>query len=110
MRETAKSALRQQAVKAVRQGLPVAQVAQIFEVTERSVSRWLARLANEGQRGLQTRQRSGRPPKISAEQMTRLGRIVQDDTPQQYKLAYALWTLSLIREVISSARAWRWPR
>lgn len=97
---TETSALRLQAIKAVRKGVTVAEVARLFDVTERSMYRWLARFTNEGQRGLQTKERSGRPPKLTPEQMAKLGRIVQDKTPQQFKLPYALWTLSMIREVI----------
>lgn len=94
------SSLRLRAIKAVRKGYRVADVAAMFDVTERTLYRWLARYTNEGQRGLQTRARSGRPPKVTPEEMAWIGRAVQDETPQQFKLPYALWTLSLIRELI----------
>jgi len=93
-------ALRNQAIKAVRKGRRVADVADAFGVTERTLYRWLARYANEGQRGLENRSRSGRPPKVTAEEMAWIGKTVQEETPQQLKLPYALWTLSLIRELI----------
>jgi len=93
-------ALRLQAIKAVRKGRLVADVADAFGVTERTVYRWLARYAGGGQRGLQNLSRSGRPAKVTPEEMAWIGRTVQEETPQQLKLPYALWTLSLIREVI----------
>lgn len=93
-------ALRNQAIKAVRKGRRVADVADAFGVTERTLYRWLARYTSEGQRGLETRSRSGRPPKVTAEEMAWIGKTVQEETPQQMKLSYALWTLSLIRELI----------
>lgn len=97
---TGQQALRNQAIKAVRKGRRVADVADAFGVTERTLYRWLARYANEGQRGLENRSRSGRPPKVTAEEMAWIGKTVQEETPQQLKLPYALWTLSLIRELI----------
>ena len=97
---TGQQALRNQAIKAVRKGRRVADVADAFGVTERTLYRWLARYANEGQRGLENRPRSGRPPKVTAEEMAWIGKTVQEGTPQQLKLPYALWTLSLIRELI----------
>jgi transposase len=97
---TGQQALRNQAIKTVRKGRRVADVADAFGVTERTLYRWLARYANEGQRGLESRSRSGRPPKVTAEEMAWIGKTVQEETPQQLKLPYALWTLSLIRELI----------
>ena len=93
-------ALRLQAIKAIRKGRLVADVADAFGVTERTLYRWLARYASGGQRGLQNLSRSGRPAKVTPEEMAWIGRTVQEETPQQLKLPYALWTLSLIREVI----------
>lgn len=94
------NALRLRAIKAVRNGYRVTDVSAMFDVTERTLYRWLARFASEGQQGLQNRTRSGRPPKVTEEEMAWIGRAVQDETPQQFKLPYALWTLSLIRELI----------
>jgi len=93
-------ALRNQAIKAVHKGRRVADMADAFGVTERTLYRWLARYANEGQRGLENRSRSGRPPKVTAEEMAWIGKSVQEETPQQQNLPYALWTLSLIRGLI----------
>ena len=42
----------------------------------------------------------GAPTKLTAAQMARLARIVRTKTPQQLKFEYALWTLTIIREVI----------
>lgn len=95
-----KQTLRKQAVKAVRRGETVASVAASYGVNERTVFRWLERFANGGQKGLDNRPVSGRPPKISTEQMRWIARTVKDETPQQYKFAYGLWTLSLIRQLI----------
>lgn len=92
--------IRMQAVKAVREGRTVADVAETFGLNERTVFRWLAKFADGGQKALASKPKSGRPPKLSGDQMRWIARTVRDETPQQLKLPYALWTLSLIQELI----------
>lgn len=93
--------MRQQAVKAVRDGQPVAEVASAFGLNIRTVFDWLAKFADGGQNALLAKPIPGRPPKISAEEMRWIARAVKDNTPQQFKFEFGLWTLSLIRELIN---------
>lgn len=93
-------AMRQQAVKAVREGQPVAEVANAFGMNIRTVFNWLAKFADGGQNALLAKPVPGRPPKITADEMRWIARTVKDNTPQQYKFEFGLWTLSLIRELI----------
>lgn len=92
--------LRQQAVNAVRNGQDVNEVAAAYGVNVRSVFRWLTAFANGGQNALLAKPISGRPPKVSEEEMRWLARAVRENTPQQYKFAFGLWTLSLIAALI----------
>ena len=46
--------------------------------------------------GLLAKPVPSRPPKVTPEEMRWIARAVRDDTPQQFKLPYGLWTLSLI--------------
>jgi len=92
--------MRQQAIKAVREGQPVAQVAAAFGVNERSVFRWLASFAEGGQNALLAKPIPGRPSKVTPEQMAWIARTVQDKTPQQLKFEFGLLTLDLIRHLI----------
>ena len=98
--KTAMHAYRMQAIKAVREGRTVADVADAFGVNERSLYRWLSKYAEGGQKALHGQPKSGRPKTLSDSEMRWLARTVRDETPQQMKFPYALWTLQLIREVI----------
>ena len=92
--------MRQQAIKAIREGQDVTTVAAGCGVNVRSVFRWLADFANGGQNALLSKPIPGRPPKVSAEEMRWLAQAVKDHTPLQFKFVFGLWTLSLIAALI----------
>lgn len=92
--------MRQQAVKAIREGQDVSSVAAAYGINVRSVFRWLADFANGGQNALLAKTIPGRPPKVSEEEMRWLAKAVRENTPLQYKFAFGLWTLSLIATLI----------
>ena len=92
--------MRQQAVKAIREGQDVASVAAAYGVNVRSVFRWLADFANGGQNALLSKPIPGRPPKVSVEEMRWLAKAVKDNTPQQFKFVFGLWTLTLVGALI----------
>ncbi len=92
--------MRQQAVKAVREGQTVQSVAAAFGVNQRSVFRWLADFTNGGQNALLAKPIPGRPSKLSAEELSWIANAVRDHNPQQFKFEFGLWTLSLIRHLI----------
>ena len=66
-------------------------------MTIRTVFRWLAAFASGGQKALQAKPIPGRPATRLGEQ---LAGAVRDQTPQQYRFEFALWTLRLIGELI----------
>lgn len=92
--------MRQQAVKAIGEGQTASSVAKAYGVSERTVFRWLASYANGGQKALLAKPIPGRPRKITDEEMRWIANAVKDNSPQQYKFEYGLWTLSLIAELI----------
>lgn len=92
--------MRQQAVKAVRNGETVTSVAAALGVNIRTVFRWLSNFAEGGQNALLAKPIPGRPPKLDGDQLRWIAETVRDKTPWQMKFEFGLWTLSLIGEVI----------
>jgi transposase len=92
--------LRQKAVKAVRNGQTAQGVAETFGLNIRTVFRWLSDYAAGGQRALLNKPIPGRPPKITSEEMRWIAETVRDKSPLQLQFDFALWTLSLIGQVI----------
>jgi len=92
--------MRMQAVKMVKSGMTVSEVAVFFGVTTRSVFSWLAAFASHGQSGLAAKFGSGRPPKVSPEQMQWIASAVKNSTPNQLSFDFGLWTLRLIGQLI----------
>lgn len=92
--------MRQQAVKAVREGATPADLAKAYGVSERTIYAWLAAFASGGQNALLAKPISGRPPKLGPDEMRWIARAVCDNSPQQFKFEFGLWTLSLIGELI----------
>jgi transposase len=62
----------------------------------RSVFRWLAGVVERGQNPLRAKPISGRPPKASEKQMCWQAQAVKDNAALPFRVAYGLWTLSLI--------------
>jgi transposase len=89
-----------QAVKAVREGQAVASVAAAYGLNVRTVFRWLSQFVDGGQNALLAKPIPGRPPKVTPEEMRWIARAVRDETPQQFKFPYGLWTLSLVGKLI----------
>jgi transposase len=92
--------MRQQAVKAVRRGQQSSAVASSFGVNERTVFRWLAAFVSGGQKGLLAKEIPGRPMRLEPKQVEWVAKAIKDQTPQQWKFEYALWTLGLVRRVV----------
>jgi transposase len=92
--------MRQQAVKAVKNGQTAASVATAMGVNIRTVFRWLSDFATGGQNALLAKKITGRPPLVTPDEMRWIAETVRDKTPWQMRLEFGLWTLSLIGEVI----------
>lgn len=79
---------------------PVHVVARVYGVPQRTVFDWLSLYRSGGWDALKEGQRSGRPRKVSAEQMRWVYNAVTLGNPQQYQLEFCLWTLNTLRALI----------
>jgi transposase len=93
--------MRQQAIKAVCEGQTATRVAAAFGLNVRTVFNWLANFSDGGEEALLAKPIPGRPPKVSDEDMRWIAQAVRNHTPQQFGFDYALWTLSIIAQLIN---------
>ena len=92
--------LRRDAVKRVEAGESPEAVAAGLGINRRTIYRWLQAYHEGGQDALAAKPIPGAPTKLSQQQMVELALLIRDDTPQQYRFEFALWTLTIIRELI----------
>jgi len=84
----------------IRSGYSASEVAKLFGVSTRSVFKWVATFVEEGQKGLLAKSGAGRPSKVSPEQMRWIATTVRNNTQNQLRFEFGLWTLRLIGELI----------
>jgi transposase len=99
----AQEALRRRAIVLVEDGSSQAEAARAVGVQRQTVNLWLKRYRAQGEAGLLDRRRvSGRKGKgaLTAEQARQVRRWIADQTPDQLKLPFALWTSRAVRELI----------
>jgi len=87
-------------------GFTISEIARIYQVDRDTISRWFARWREDGMDGLTDRFRSGRPPKLSAEEAGIVLQSLQEDPRsikkaaervfQETKKAVSKWTLKRI--------------
>lgn len=68
---------RREAVTLLRQRVRPAEVARRLGVSRQSVSRWQATLREHGRAGLRRAKRAGRPPALTAADLTRVERALK---------------------------------
>lgn len=78
--------MRQQAIRAVREGQTATSVAASFGLKVRTVLNWLAKFSDGGEEALLAKPIPGRPAKVSDEEMRWIAQAVRDRTPQQFGL------------------------
>jgi transposase len=93
-------AIRMRAVERVEAGESPEVVIQALGMSRARIYEWLAAYREGGYEALQAKQLFGRPPKLSGKQLGQLYRIITTKNPLQLKFYYALWTRSMVREVI----------
>ena len=92
--------LRRLAVCRVLAGESQVVVAASLEVTPFTVNRWMRTYREHGEAGLAARKAPGRPTKLTTQQQAKLRRIIIGKDPRQLNFGSALWTLSIVGQVV----------
>ena len=92
--------LRKRAVARVQAGEMPTAVARVLGVHDRTIFRWLAKYQNGGWHNLDAKKRGGRPSKLDFKALKWVYNTVTMKSPLQLKFPFALWTSTMIRELI----------
>lgn len=92
--------IRVRAVQRVQAGESPEVVIKTLGFARACIYNWLARYRSGGWHGLRTGQRSGRPKKLIGTQIKWIYQTVRDKDPRQLKFEFALWTRSMIAELV----------
>ena len=93
-------ALRIQAVQRVEAGESPEDVVRILGFNRTVIYDWLAKYREGGLDALQAKAISGRPPRLTGKQLRWLYKAITTKSPLQYRFEFALWTRSMVRELI----------
>jgi len=93
--------IRQRAVeRVVRDGESPEVVIQALGFQRSVIYEWLGRFRQGGMAGLEAKPLAGRPTKLGPKEMQRCVRIITSKNPVQLRFPFALWTRSMIQELI----------
>ena len=90
--------IRKHVVLRVKSGETVASVARRVPFTARTIYRWIVRFSLGGFNNLKDRKRTGRPREWTKEHSEWIYKVVVDQTPQQCKFEFVLWTAQRLRQ------------
>src|SRR5581483_2080424 len=95
-----KEGRRQQAIKLRERGWRVKRIAQALGVSRESVSRWLSRQRRQpGDSTWRTRQRSGRPGRLSPEQLDMIPSMLSSGA-EAWGFGGDLWTCARVADIL----------
>lgn len=92
--------LRHRAVSAVQNGESPEVVARVFGVSRGAIYGWLSRYREGGWDALDARKRGGRKRKLDGRALKRIYDTVTMKNPLQLKFPFALWTASMVADLI----------
>ena len=99
----AQEVLRRQAVRLRKRGDSYKSIGEIVDVHAQTVSRWWQKYQREGAKGLKTERRgrrAGEKRTLSPAQESEIQKLIMDNTPDQLKLTFALWTRQAVQAFI----------
>ena len=94
---------RRQAVALRKKGLPLKEIGELLQVHPNTVCRWVRTYEREGATAIRSRQRGPGEMtrrRLNADHEREIKGLIVEKTPDQLKLAYALWTRKSVQEVI----------
>lgn len=83
---------------------PIVLVARIYKTPQRTIFDWLARYRKGGWGGLKEHRKSGRPPKVTGEDMRWLYNAITMGNPLNHQFDFCLWTLAISRTMLKRER------
>lgn len=92
--------IRIRAVKRVEAGESPEVVIKALGITRPRIYEWIAKYREGGIEALRSRKAPGKTPKLSGNQLKKVYRLVVSVDPRQLRFEFALWTRSMIRELI----------
>jgi transposase len=92
--------IRIRAVKRVQQGESPEVVIATLGFSRACIYNWLARYRSGGWHALRSGTHSGRPKKLSGNQIAWIYKTIRDKDPLQLKFSFALWTRSIVTRLI----------
>lgn len=81
-------------------GMPPSEVSQYVAESKNTITGWVKTADEQGFEALHTKKQTGRPPKLSPEQMSEIERILLEDDPEKY--GYHVWDGPSLSSFISS--------
>jgi transposase len=100
---TIREALRKRGIALIKSGIKKGEVAKLFGVNKNTVSNWYKSYNMEGVKGLSDKKRGARSENcklLTPEQERQIQKMIIDKYPEQYKLAFSLWTCKAVRELV----------
>ena len=97
--------LRRQAIRLKKSGKGYLEIAEIVGVHRNTVSKWWRLYEQEGLPGLTPKKRgvaTGSHRTLSSEQEQLIQQLITEKAPDQFKLAFALWTREAVQQLIHS--------
>jgi transposase len=93
------------AVQMQENGMSVPEIAEIMNIGRSTVFAWIDKYRKGGLAAISTKAASGRPTTLDDSEMIRLYTMINGKDPRIHGFGMALWTRSLIRDLINFARS-----
>ena len=90
------------AVKRVRAGESPRAVIRSFGMNRTVIYRWIAKDREQGEAALASTKGTGRPPKLSEQQMVEVRKWMTGKDPRQHGFDFGLWTRQIVAELVEA--------